>query len=44
MEGLRMTGVETGGPRPYGTKEKQAFAATLDRELTRAMKERGSRP
>jgi uncharacterized protein YaiI (UPF0178 family) len=31
MHGLRATGVETGGPRAYGAKDKQAFAATFDR-------------
>lgn len=35
MDGLRGAGVETGGARPYGPREKQAFAATLDRVLTR---------
>lgn len=35
MDGLRSTGVDTGGPRAYGAKEKRAFAATLDRVLTR---------
>ncbi len=35
MDGLRSTGVQTGGPRAYGTKEKQAFAATFDRVITR---------
>ncbi len=35
MEGLRGAGVHTGGPAPYGSKEKQAFAAALDRVLTR---------
>ncbi len=34
MEGLRGAGVETGGPKPYGQREKQAFAAGLDRLLT----------
>lgn len=38
METLRGTGVETGGPKPYGDREKRAFAAALDRVLTRAMK------
>ena len=38
MDGLRGAGVETGGARPYGQKEKQAFAAALDRVLTRAMR------
>ena len=36
MDGLRGSGVETGGARPYGPREKQAFAAALDRVLTRA--------
>ena len=35
MDGLRGAGLlETGGPRPYGPKDKQTFAATLDRVLT----------
>lgn len=38
MDGLRGAGVETGGARPYGPKDKQSFAATLDRVLTRAMR------
>lgn len=38
MEGLRGAGVETGGPKGYGPKEKQAFAGALDRALTRAMR------
>jgi uncharacterized protein len=40
MDGLRGAGVETGGARPYGPKDKQNFAATLDRVLTRAMRKR----
>ncbi len=35
MDQLRSTGVETGGPSSYGTKDKQAFAAAFDRVLTR---------
>ena len=35
MEQVRMTGVETGGPRAYGPKDKQSFANALDRILTR---------
>lgn len=42
MDGLRGAGVETGGGRPYGPRDKQAFAAALDRVLTRAL--RGRRP
>jgi uncharacterized protein YaiI (UPF0178 family) len=30
--------VETGGPRPYSARDKQAFASGLDRMLTRAMR------
>jgi len=38
MDQLRSTGIETGGPSVYGPKEKQAFAATLDRVLTHLLK------
>ncbi len=40
MDGLRGAGVETGGSRPYGPKDKQAFAGSLDRILTRALRGR----
>ncbi|CAN5179714.1 YaiI/YqxD family protein [soil metagenome] len=40
MDSLRGAGVETGGSRPYGAKDKQAFAAALDRVLSRALRER----
>jgi uncharacterized protein len=40
MDGLRGAGVETGGARPYGPKDKQNFAGALDRVLTRAMRNR----
>jgi uncharacterized protein len=40
MDGLRTSGVETGGPRAYGAKDKQAFANTLDRLLTRLLRTR----
>src|SRR3954468_15933323 len=40
MEGLRGAGVETGGHGAYGPREKQAFANTLDRVLTRALRRR----
>lgn len=36
MEGLRTSGVETGGHGVFGAREKQAFANALDRALTRA--------
>jgi len=39
-EGLRGAGVNTRGPGPYGSKEKKAFAATLDRVLTKALRTR----
>jgi len=38
MDGLRSTGVETGGHSAYGAREKQQFANSLDRALTRARK------
>ena len=38
MDGLRGAGVETGGPKAYGPRDKQAFAGALDRVLTRAMR------
>ena len=41
MEGLRSTGVETGGHPSYGAKDKQAFSNALDRALTRARRSRG---
>jgi uncharacterized protein len=40
MDGLRGAGVETGGSRPYGPRDKQAFAGALDRVLTRALRRR----
>ncbi len=38
MDSVRGSGVETGGARPYGAREKQAFAASLDRALAAARK------
>jgi len=35
MDRARMAGAITGGPRPYDGRAKQAFAAALDRVLTR---------
>ena len=35
MDSLRSSGVETGGPKPYGQQDKQNFANALDRLLTR---------
>jgi uncharacterized protein YaiI (UPF0178 family) len=40
MDMLRGTGEVTGGPRPYDKRDKQAFAAALDRVLTRALRTR----
>lgn len=40
MDGLRSTGVQTGGPNAWGRKEKQAFAAAFDRALTRMVRSR----
>jgi uncharacterized protein len=38
MDSMRGAGVETGGARPYGPKDKQAFAGTLDRILAKAVR------
>ncbi len=38
MDGLRATGVETGGPAPLGRGDRQSFANQLDRFLTRHVK------
>lgn len=43
MDSLRTTGVDTGGPKAYGNREKQAFAAAFDRVLTASLR-RQSRP
>jgi uncharacterized protein len=40
MDGLRASGVDTGGHAAYGPREKQAFANALDRALTRAQRQR----
>lgn len=40
MDELRGGGAVTGGPRPFGAKDKQNFASALDRILTRAMRRR----
>jgi uncharacterized protein YaiI (UPF0178 family) len=36
---LRESGVMTGGPKGFGPQDRQRFAATFDRELTRLMKQ-----
>jgi uncharacterized protein len=38
-QGLRDSGVETGGPAAFGARDKRAFAAALDRVLTRSLRE-----
>ena len=40
MQELRDSGVNTGGPGGFSAQDKQKFAATLDRELTRLLKSR----
>ena len=37
---LRSSGVETGGPASYSSRDKQSFASGLDRMLTRALRRR----
>jgi uncharacterized protein len=39
MHELREGGVMTGGPKGYGPKERQQFAAALDRALTRLLRD-----
>lgn len=38
MEGFRLAGMVTGGPPPFDARAKQAFAAALDRALTRLLR------
>ncbi len=38
MQGLRDTGEISGGPKQFGDKEKRAFAAAFDQELTKLLK------
>jgi len=40
MDQLRGTGAATGGPPPYDARARQAFAAALDRTLTRLLRSR----
>jgi uncharacterized protein len=39
MQELREGGVSTGGPRGFAPQDRQRFAATFDRELTRLLRE-----
>ncbi|NBD08111.1 MULTISPECIES: YaiI/YqxD family protein [Corallococcus] len=41
MQELRDSGVTTGGPSSFSQQDRQQFAATLDRELTRLVKQQG---
>ena len=38
IKGLRDSGVDTGGPPPFGPKDKERFANSVNRVLTRMMK------
>ncbi len=38
LQDVRDTGEITGGPKPFGDREKRAFAATFDKELTRLIR------
>ena len=40
MEQLRLSGMETSGPKPFKQKDAQAFANQLDRTLTKRMPKR----
>lgn len=44
MDVLRESGDVQGGPAPYNLKDRQAFAATFDRVLTRQLKADRSKP
>jgi len=44
MDQLRSAGMTTGGPRAFDAKDRQAFAAALDRVLTRVLRGRGPSP
>lgn len=43
LDVLRGAGEVTGGPAPYGLKERQAFAATFDRVLVKRLKSQAAR-
>ncbi len=38
MDRVRLAGGVTGGPPPFGTRDRQAFAGALDRALTRLLR------
>lgn len=39
MDSLRGAGLESGGARPYGPRDRQAFAAAFDRSLAKAVRQ-----
>ncbi len=39
MQDLRDSGVQTGGPRPFGEADKRSFANALDRLLTKCLQD-----
>jgi uncharacterized protein YaiI (UPF0178 family) len=41
MNDLRAAGLQTGGPGAFTNRDRQEFAGSLDRYLTRALKDRG---
>lgn len=40
MHGLRESGIDTGGPAAFNTKDKEAFANTLNKMVTKLMQTR----
>lgn len=44
MQELRDSGVTTGGPKAFGPQDRQKFAGSFDRELSRLLRGSGSRP
>jgi uncharacterized protein len=40
FESVRAAGIQTGGAAPYDSKDKKAFANSLDRALAKMIKER----
>ena len=38
MQNLRDSGMDTGGPAPYGPKDKEMFTNALNRLLTKLLK------
>ncbi len=44
MEDLRSAGQTTGGPRPFGPRERQAFLQSMEREMRRAAQDLARRP